>query len=286
MEIDAIVFETPSVRIGAFRCPVGHPSFRDSGPIRDHCFVFPRTPVVIQHSGSQPFAADPTLVALYNRGQEYWRLPVSPDGDRCDWYAVSDALLRDALADYDAPASDDSRRPIRFAFARTEPATYLSQRELFSRVERDSATDPFSVEETVLELLDKVLAAAYSKRRPRGSAEAKPPAAESLAYDAATLLGRRFADALTLADIAAALGTSPFHLCRSFKRATGCTLHGYRNQLRLRSALDQLEERDADLSQLALAYSYSSHSHFTASFRRAFGVTPSVARARLGSRKS
>src|SRR5947207_2543337 len=63
---DRVVFETPSVRVGAFRCPPSHPSFADSGPIRDHCFVFPRTPVLIQHKDRRPFAADPTVVTLYN----------------------------------------------------------------------------------------------------------------------------------------------------------------------------------------------------------------------------
>ena len=100
---------------------------------------------------------------------------------------------------------------------------------------------------------------------------------EALAHDACELLGRRFTEPMTLAEIAAAIGTSPFHLCRSFRRATGTTLHEYRNQLRLRSALDRLEAAD-DLSQLALELGYSSHSHFTAAFRRSFGFTPSMAR--------
>jgi AraC-like DNA-binding protein len=281
--IDRIVFETPTVRVGAFRCPTDHPSFRDSGPIRDHCFVFPRTPVVIQHKDGHPFAADPTLATLYNRGQEYRRERVSPDGDRCDWYAVADTLVREAVAERDPRSADNAERPIRFAFARTTADTYFLQRELFTRLTGADAPDALFVEEAVLELLDRVIADAYTDpERAARFAAAQRRAAESLAYDACELLGRRFAEPLTLADIAASIGSSPFHLCRSFRRATGITLHEYRNQLRLRSALDQLEGVQGDLSQLALAVGYSSHSHFTASFRRAFGVTPSVARLRIG----
>src|SRR5262245_6683959 len=88
-EIDRILVETSAIQVGAFRCPVGHPSFADSGPIRNHCFVFPRTPVIIRHRDERPFAADATLVTLYNKGQEYRRAAVSADGDRCDWYAVA-----------------------------------------------------------------------------------------------------------------------------------------------------------------------------------------------------
>src|SRR4051812_45499835 len=101
MDVDRVVFASESVTIGAFRCPVAHPAFRDSGPIKDDCFVFPRTSVEIRHSDARPFVADPTVVTLYNRRQAYERRPVSRDGDRCDWYAVAPAILRDALTPRD-----------------------------------------------------------------------------------------------------------------------------------------------------------------------------------------
>jgi hypothetical protein len=45
--------------------------------------------VVIQHRDGQPFIADPTVVTLYNRQQTYERRALSPDGDRCDWFAIA-----------------------------------------------------------------------------------------------------------------------------------------------------------------------------------------------------
>src|SRR4051812_31458064 len=95
--VDRIVFSTECVTIGAFRCATSHPSFRNSGPIRDDCFVFPRTAVQIQHEHARAFVADPTVVTLYNQNQEYERQAVSADGDRCDWFAVRGDLLRSAL---------------------------------------------------------------------------------------------------------------------------------------------------------------------------------------------
>ena len=275
-DIDRIVYETAAVRLGAFRCPATHPSFTDSGPIQDHCFVFPRTPVVIQHRDERPFAADPTLVTLYNKGQEYRRQPISPAGDHCDWYAISDRLLRDALSAYDPRAADEPTRPVRFAFAPIDAGTYLAQREFFARMSQDVVRDPLFFEEAVVGFLDRVLAGAYA-----AAPQTSPRAARTIAHDACALIGRRFTEPLTLAAIAAGIDTSLFHLCRSFRCATGTTLHEYRNQLRLRTALQRLEEGDADLSQLALDLGYSSHSHFTACFRRAFGVTPSTARRRF-----
>lgn len=275
-DVDRIVFETPTVRVGAFRCAPSHPSFADSGPIRDHCFVFPRTAVVIQHTDGRPFTADPTVVTLYNRGQEYRRRLISPDGDRCDWYAVSPDIVREAVADYDPAASNDERRPIRFTFARTEAETYWLQRRLFSGITRSAAVDAWAVEESVFELLDRVFAAAYGRRRPQSPASKRTN--RDVVHATTTLLGRRFADALTLTSIARDVGTSVFHLCRRFKRATGLTLHEYRDQLRLRTALERLETGNGSLTDVALDLGYSSHSHFTANFRRAFGAMPSQAR--------
>ena len=234
--VDTILRETESVQIGAFRCPVRHPTFVDSGPIRNHCFVFPRTPVVIRHRDDRPFAADPTLVTMYNRGQEYRRAPVSPDGDLCDWYAVSDGVLREALAAYDAGAADDPERPIRFAFTRIDGATYLRQRQLFNEARQASDLDALYIDESVVELLDRVLAYAY---RIDQSGRHRRRSGVDLAQRVCELVGRRFVEPLTLPDIARAVGASTFHLCRTFRRVTGLTMHAYRNQLRLRSALDR-----------------------------------------------
>ena len=77
--IDRVVFASECVTIGAFRCAVNDPSFRNSGPIRDDCFVFPRTAVVIEHEHARPFVADTTIVTLYNRRQHYERRPVSAE---------------------------------------------------------------------------------------------------------------------------------------------------------------------------------------------------------------
>lgn len=92
------------------------------------------------------------------------------------------------------------------------------------------------------------------------------------------LVARRLGDRLTLGEIARTVHSSPFHLARVFRAHTGFTIHGYRNQLRLRSSLERLFEADVDLALLGRRLGYSSHSHFTDSFRRAFGRPPSAVR--------
>ena len=276
---DRIVFDSGAVCVGEFRCATDHPLFRNSGPCSHYCFVFPRTAVIIRHANAR-IVADPTVATLYNRAQEYEREPLSPRGDACEWYGVSPALLRDALAGRDPRAADEERRPIRFTHAPIDARLYLAQRQLFRRV-KHCAADRLYVEETVVGLLDAVLASAYGT-----GARATLPAARSrdLVHDTQCVLDRRAAEPLGLADIAQAVGASMFHLCRCFRAGTGLTLHEYRTQLRLRGALEALESGDCDLTRLALDSGFSSHSHFTAAFRRAFGDTPSRVRSALNQR--
>jgi len=275
--VDRVLFSTECVTIGAFRCAASHPSFRNSGPIRDDCFVFPRTTVVIQHDRARAFVADPTVITLYNRRQEYERRLVCRDGDRCDWFVVSHDLLRAALVDHD-PAAAEAERPIRFTHAKSDSATYFEQRRLFNDAPR--AGDALDIEERVVALLDRVLTLAYrdGDAVPRGP---RLPSASELADAAKAWIAPRVVQRLTLARIAAALDCSVFHLCRSFRRATGLTLHAYRDEVRLRLALERLEHGERDLSRLALELGYSTHSHFTAAFHRSFGVPPSTARKLL-----
>jgi len=90
---------------------------------------------------------------------------------------------------------------------------------------------------------------------------------------------------LTLSHIASELGVTPIHLTQAFKRAEGMPLYRYQTQLRLGRALADLPER-SDITDLALELGFSSHSHFTAAFRSALGVTPSAYRASAAGRPS
>lgn len=97
-----------------------------------------------------------------------------------------------------------------------------------------------------------------------------------LVEHAKAVLMRRYQEPLTLADLATEVGCTPFHLRRSFRAVTGWRLHQFRDQVRVRTALELIPWRRGDLTGLALELGYSSHSHFTEAFRRAFGVPPST----------
>jgi AraC-like DNA-binding protein len=80
-----------------------------------------------------------------------------------------------------------------------------------------------------------------------------------------------------LVELARDLGVSPAYLTDAFRRAEGVPLVRYQLQLRIRRALAVLPHTD-DLARLALELGFASHSHFTAAFRAATGVTPSAYR--------
>lgn len=87
--------------------------------------------------------------------------------------------------------------------------------------------------------------------------------------------------ALTLHELAEEARSSAFHLARSFRQATGLSLHRYRLHLRLALALARLEAGERDLAGLAHELGFSSHSHFGAVFRGEIGAAPAQVRAAL-----
>ncbi len=78
----------------------------------------------------------------------------------------------------------------------------------------------------------------------------------------------------TLAEIAAEVRRSPVYLTQVFQQVEGLPLYRYQLRLRLARALDLLAHYD-DLTTLSLDVGFSSHSHFSAAFREAYGRTPS-----------
>jgi AraC-like DNA-binding protein len=79
----------------------------------------------------------------------------------------------------------------------------------------------------------------------------------------------------TLAEIAAEIGGSPVYLTQVFQKAEGIPCTATTCGCALPRALDLVEQYD-DLSALAAELGFSSHSHFTAAFGRAYGRSPSA----------
>jgi AraC-like DNA-binding protein len=279
---DTQLYRSTVVTIASFRAEPSHPGFRDSGPAENHIIVFPRTSVRIRHPGRAPFVTNPNVVTFYNKDQVYLRDRVTEEGDRCDWFAVERSILLDAVRRHDPAAVDRPDRPFQFTHGPADAGSYLLQRLVVRHLAEGGPADPLFVEESAVRLLSRVVASAA--RAWDLSRKTSESTQGELAEAAKTVLTQGFREPVSLDEVARRAGSSVFHLCRTFRRHTGSTLHGYRNQMRLRTALERVAAPASDLTDLALDLGYSSHSHFTSAFRKAFGMAPSAFRRKATAR--
>ena len=88
------------------------------------------------------------------------------------------------------------------------------------------------------------------------------------------LMHQRFADDLSLAALARAVGMSSHHFCRIFAELAGVPPHRYLLEVRLRVAADLLRQ-GASVTDACFRSGFQNLSHFIRLFHRRFGVTPS-----------
>lgn len=284
---DSVIYQGDATSIGRFRCVVSHPCFRDSGPIREAVVVFPRTSVWIRHQGGRPFVADSNVVTIYNRDQRYERFPIDPSGDHCDWFALAEPLCRE-VAERVTPARADGRiGPFPFERAPSTAALFSRQRALFLRALRGTLS-ALEGEEEVLAIVAEVMRLAHAHAGLRDAPRARATRVgrrrrRDLVEDARAALAQSAGENRSVSDIARAIGTSPFHLCRIFREETGQTMHAYRVGLRLCQAIDQFSApsaaRTPTLSEVANAVGFASHAHFVRICQRELGVTPTALRS-------
>jgi AraC family transcriptional regulator len=99
----------------------------------------------------------------------------------------------------------------------------------------------------------------------------------------------RLTEDIHLADLASDCGVSECYLARTFRAATGTTLHAALVERRIARARSLIEVglrrgTPASLADVAAATGFSSHAHMTTAFRRVLGVTPSEWVRRMVSR--
>ena len=80
---------------------------------------------------------------------------------------------------------------------------------------------------------------------------------------------------LGLNTLAAESGYSRSHFLRTFRAAMGCSPHRWLTRLRMDHAKTMLRRDSESLIDIALACGFSSHAHFSNTFRQIVGVTPS-----------
>jgi AraC family transcriptional regulator len=121
--------------------------------------------------------------------------------------------------------------------------------------------------------LAQLLASRYSVDPARNGRVHKPPA-QRLGAVRDFILDNLAAD-LTLEDIADVAQLSPSQLVRSFRAEFGISPHRFVTAKRVAEAKRLLETSQLPVTDIAMALGFASPSHFSATFRRVTGVTPS-----------
>jgi AraC-like DNA-binding protein len=234
------LLRTELVALGRFRCPPGDPLWSAENYIGEHAHV--------------AFPRVPVRIALRGRAD------VVSDVTLALCYAPRQRFRREALTSRGDECVFAVLDGALFDEIGPEPVRALPA-DSFLRVH--ALDDPLALEELIVGL-----AGHAAPRGGRWSERVKE------------LLAERLGDRLTLAELARELGTSPYHLARAFRAATGSSIHQYRIQLRVRTALLRLRD-DVDLCTLGLDLGFATHSHFTETFRRVFGLPPRAVRELL-----
>jgi AraC family transcriptional regulator len=228
--------------------------------------VFPYRGIYMRHVGSDQAVADANHVLFFNAGEGYQVSHPLAGGDSSVSLSLSDSILREL-----APGrilSDGAMTGFRHQHQGIDPRAQalvaLLRHGLHNRT-----IEPLEAEGLTLTLVCRSLGprTSHECRATHGSRRLTDRVKVLLASD----LSRRW----TLAEIAAEIRGSPVYLTQVFQQVEGIPLYRYHLRLRLARALDLIARYD-DLSALAADLGFSSHSHFSAAFRQAYGRSPSA----------
>jgi AraC-like DNA-binding protein len=227
--------------------------------------VFPFRGVYLRHVGRDQAVADANHVLFFNREQGYQVSHPVSGGDTSLVLSVAEPLLAEIVPGplvAAGPSLSFNLQHLRID-ARAQALVMLLRHALGK-----GSIEALEAEGLSLTLMSRAIGPRTA--RASGATWARRRLVDRVKVMLAGDLSRRW----TLAEIAAEIGGSPVYLTQAFQQVEGLPLYRYHLRLRLARALDLIAERE-DLSGLAQDLGFSSHSHFSAAFRQAYGQSPS-----------
>jgi AraC-like DNA-binding protein len=268
------LFQSSRLGVALWDCAAGRRGLSEERCPLWYVVSFVHSGAFVLHAQGRSAVIDATAVLFHNPGDPFRSEHPFGHCDRGSFIGIHREALLELLAGHDPEAAERPRALFSRLYVHGLFSACLLQRLLVRRLQAGPPPDLMAVEETVLKVLAGVI---RETRRPQGLAHVRRDpgrARRCYAEDVKALLQQRFREHLQLDDIARSLYVSPYHLCRTFQEQTGVPIHRYLNRLRLREAMETMAEREVDLSDLALGLGFSSHSHFTAAFRKELGISP------------
>lgn len=283
-ELEAFpLFESGLVQATDVNCHAHKSGYGADEVIESPRLIFPRRGVFECRLPGETVTADSNIVLLFNQADTYRVSHPCEGGDDCSVLVFPPEMLSDALAEHHLPHPHPESRPFQRPYLLLDPETQLQQR-LFHHTFSVGLPDRLHKEEAAVFILSRVAGqlaqSLQTQARPTGRRHTPLPIPLWLENTRACLASAPQAD-LSLQELARQVFCSPFHLARVFQQHVGLSLHQYRLRLRLALALERLAGGEDDLTRLALELGFSSHSHFSASFKHTFQRTPAQVRAEL-----
>jgi AraC-like DNA-binding protein len=283
------LYESPLVRVSAYDCRACRGGPEGEEHSESNNIVLMRRGAFCKHFGRRSVTADVNQAVFFSKGSTYRVSHPADCGDRGTIFVPSPRVLNDIARELDPSVDDRPDRPFPFVTGPCDPGVHWRGHRLAARLEAvdREPLEPLWADVTTLQLVADVLAAAFARhgspRRPRRDATTADHRERAEAVK--VYLAVRLSERVTLDEVARSVHASPFHLARLFRQHAGVPIHRYLTRLRLRASLDRLADGVGDLTTLALELGFSSHSHFTDTFRREFGLAPSAVRRELGRRE-
>jgi AraC-like DNA-binding protein len=236
-----------------------------SAPIEKY-YVGPAIGVVV--AGTFDYAgrhgrtrATPGAILLGNAGESFDCRHLDAGGNRRAVIALRPDLLTEVANDCGLDDAD-------FAVSALAPSRETAP--LYGAVRRAAGGLRLG-EEEVIELTARALTLGRRTRRTAPSAIERRRIREVVRH-----LDVAYAEPCGLETLAAMGQVSRFHFIRLFRAVTGESPRQYLIGARLRAAADRLTDTAEPITRIAFDIGFNDISHFNATFRRAFGLSPTA----------
>jgi AraC-like DNA-binding protein len=263
-----LLLATDVMTVWDVSCPGTHRSLSAEESAGSTHFVFPYRGLYVHHVGRNEAVAESSQLVFINEDEPFRVSHPCAGGDSSLSIRLSAPTLLELVP---AELLQVHGRPaVNRLGLRLEAATQACAATLRHRLD-DGTVDALEAEALTLALIGRALG---QRTTEHSSTTAK---GRTLVDRAKVVIAADLARRRSLAEVAAEVGVSPVYLTQIFQRIEGIPLYRYQLQLRLARALQLLGECDS-VTDLALALGFSSHSHFSAAFKQAYGQTPTAFR--------
>jgi AraC-like DNA-binding protein len=170
---------------------------------------------------------------------------------------------------------DSSRRRLFFQTRETTPAMQTVLTQALHCPYRDK-TRLLYLESKALELVALTCAQIGVEGKSSPSRPMLRPNDIERIHHARDILVDKMDEPPSLLALARQVGLNDFKLKVGFRQVFGATAFGYLHDQRMERARQLLEERRFNVTEVACTVGYANPSHFSAAFKRKFGVNPSA----------